>query len=122
MQAVICHGVVFLSRKLEGDMAKFTWFALALVLVSSGAAAGDYSDAVAKQSKCESAGELAQSFYGRTTAELRAAAKDLNDQAKAKKISKDLAASTSYILFMGKTAKSSKDAYMQAWAWCMDQK
>jgi protein-tyrosine-phosphatase len=96
--------------------------AVAFASAASSATAADYSDAVAKQSKCESAGELAKSFHGSTTEELRSSAKELDKQARAKKISTKLADATKYVMFMGKTAKSPKDAYMLAWGWCMDQK
>lgn len=97
---------------------------LAAILASAscGAAAGDYSDAVMKQSRCESAGELARSFHGKTRSELQAVAKDLNAKARAKEISEALATGTKHILLIGKNSSSPKDAYMQAWAWCMDQK
>lgn len=105
-------------------MARIFNYVLAAGIFSATACAygGAYSDAVAKQSRCEAAGELAMSFHGKTTQELRAAATDLDKQVRAKKIKKAFAEETKYILFMGKTAKSTKDAYMQTWAWCMDQK
>jgi hypothetical protein len=97
-------------------------FAASLIAACSGAHAGEYTTAAQKQSKCEAAGELAQSFYGKTTGEFRAQLAEIDGQAKAKKISKNLATDTKYILFMGKIAKSEKAAYMEAWAWCMDNR
>lgn len=84
--------------------------------------ADGYSKANQKQSRCESAGELAQSFYGADTKALRSKAADIEKQVAAKQMSKILGEETKYILFLGKTAKSPKEAYMNAWAWCMDQK
>lgn len=84
--------------------------------------ADTYTSAVQKHSKCEAAGGLAQSFYGSNTEELRRRATELDADVKNKKITRNLAEATKYILFMGKIAKSEQSAYMDAWAWCMDQK
>lgn len=84
--------------------------------------AGTYTSAVQKNSKCEAAGELAQSFHGASTEELRRRAAEIDADAKKKKITRDFAEATKYIYFMGKIAKSKRAAYMDAWAWCMDQK
>ena len=93
-----------------------------LVFVSfSSSRAGDYSNAYEKQSRCESAGKLAQSYYGSDTKALRAAAADIAKQVKKKEISRMLGEKTKYILLLGNKAESPKDAYMSAWAWCMDQ-
>ncbi len=86
------------------------------------ARAGDYTDAVNKQSKCESAGELAQSFHGATQEKLRLTVSDIDKKVKAKELPKKLGGDTQYLIWIGYSAKSPKDAYMQAWAWCMDQK
>jgi protein-tyrosine-phosphatase len=103
-------------------MNRFAVLCLIALMASPALHAGTYTEAVRKNSRCESAGELAKSFYGTTTADLRRYAAEIDSQAKAKKITRTLAAETKYIFFMGNTAKSEKDAYMQAWAWCMDQK
>jgi hypothetical protein len=101
----------------------FSKVAIVLLAFTSfpSARAGDYSNAYEKQSRCESAGKLAQSYYGSDTPALRAAAANIEKQVKKKEISRMLGEKTKYILFLGNKAKSSKDAYMSAWAWCMDQ-
>lgn len=99
-----------------------TLIAALLMTTSCCAIAGKYSDAVDKQSKCESAGELAKSFYGLPRENLIEAMNDISRDAKEKKISKKVSGDLQYIMFMGNSAKSHKDAYMRAWAWCMDQK
>lgn len=81
-----------------------------------------YGAAYDKHSKCESAGELAKSFVGLSTKELRAAAAEVDDKVKKKEMSKTLGEETKYVFFLGKTARSEKDAYLSAWSWCMDQK
>lgn len=92
-----------------------------LMALSCGAMAGDYSAAVNKQSRCESAGELARSYYGVPTATFRVDAADIQKMMDIKKISKKVGTATRYLMFVGISAKSPKDAYMQGWGWCMDQ-
>lgn len=99
-----------------------TILVLILVAGSRCAIAGDYSDAVNKHSKCEAAGELAKSFYGLSNEKFKEAVNDIGREEKEKKISKKMSVDTQYIIFMGNSAKSPKDAYLRAWAWCMDQK
>lgn len=108
----------------EENMKKTISFGLVALLstIAGGAIAAPYGDAVRKQSRCEAAGELAQSFHGATTQDLRDRAKALDGDVKARKITRKFAEETKYILFMGKIAKSEKDAYMEAWAWCMDSR
>ena len=59
-----------------------TLIAALLMTTSCCAIAGKYSDAVDKQSKCESAGELAKSFYGLPREKLIEAMNDISRDAK----------------------------------------
>ena len=93
-----------------------------LVIGSSVTHANDYSETYRKQKRCETAGDLAKSFYGTDRKEFHRVANDLDRQVKNKEMSKKLAGDTKYILVMGQMAKSPTDAYMDAWSWCMDQK
>lgn len=102
------------------NLSKVTIASLALAVFSN-SWAGDYSNAYEKQSRCESAGKLAQSYYRSDTKALRSAAANIDRQVKKKEISRMLGEKTKYILFLGNQAKSPDDAYMSAWAWCMDQ-
>lgn len=92
------------------------------IIVNSHVLAGTYSDAVALQSKCEIAGNLSKSFYGKKQDELRTSAADLKKQMKSKKISEKTGGDMQYLIWMGYSAQSAQDAYMAGWGWCMDQK
>lgn len=99
----------------------------ALIVIVLAGAGGEslgqkYNAAHEKQSRCESAGDLARSFFGSSTDELRAAAADVDSKVKKKEISKAVGEETKYVFFLGKTARTEKDAYLSAWSWCMDQK
>ena len=96
--------------------------AVALVGATSESFGQKYNAAHEKQSRCESAGELARSFFGSSTEDLRAAAADVDSKVKKKEISKSAGVETKYVFFLGKTARTEKDAYLSAWSWCMDQK
>lgn len=99
-----------------------TLLTLAFFAAANQPVAAEYSGAYQKQNRCETAGKLAQSFFGTSTEELRSAAADVDQKVKSKKLTKEAAAETKYILFLGKSATSQESAYLSAWSWCMDRK
>lgn len=95
---------------------------VAIGLMAGAAWAGDYSSEAHKQKKCNTAGELAQLHYGISKEQVKKALKEVQDETAAKKYTKKTGGDMQYIIFTGYRASSPKDAYMEAWAWCMDEK
>lgn len=101
-------------------MRVFVFFALLAATFPS--FSGDYSDAVRKQSKCESAGTLSSNYFAMPKDQFKAAFIESGDMAKEKNMSKKTIGDIQFLMILGNMAKSKKDAYMEGWSWCMDQK
>ncbi len=110
----------FLFKRISNAM-RLASIAIFVFSATSTATAGKYSDAAAKLARCESAGRLSESMFGTSKKELLEQLDKVSAQKKAGSISKKLAGDTSYLLFTGQYAKTKREAYMNGWAWCMDQ-
>lgn len=91
-------------------------------MLTLNASAQTYSKEVERQAKCESAGAVAQSHHGISQDALRSAVKDIQKKMDSKEISKKLGGDTQYLIWIGYSASTPKEAYMKGWGWCMDKK
>ncbi len=98
------------------------WLAATLLLGTSGALAqGTYSEAVEKQRHCSRMGEMGREAFTKNTIFGRTLKQHVADY-KAKKLP-DKAMTGIYMVFLvarEDTVTNSQEAYMAAWAHCMD--
>lgn len=96
-------------------------FVACSALATASASATTYSKEVERQTKCESAGSVARSHHGISQDELRAAVSGIQKKMDKKEITKKLGGDTQYLIWVGYSASSPKEAFMKGWGWCMDQ-
>jgi uncharacterized membrane protein YebE (DUF533 family) len=96
--------------------------AVCLLSVVSMASAGDYSRAVAQQERCEKAGSAARDAFAMNKDERKALLQMIKAKIADGKIDKKHGEQLQDYVILAVISDSPREAYMRAWADCMDKK